>query len=43
MGLILEYVEGQTPRKGETRKKYLEAIYNADKGNIQPLMDFSRT
>ncbi len=30
-------------QKSEVRKKYLEAIYDADKGLIQPLIDFSRT
>jgi Fic-DOC domain mobile mystery protein B len=28
---------------GGVRKKYLEAIYDADKGNLQPLIDFART
>jgi Fic-DOC domain mobile mystery protein B len=28
---------------GGVRKKYLEAIYNADKGHLQPLIDFART
>jgi len=30
-------------KKGDPRKKYLEAIYNADKELFQPLIDFSRT
>ncbi len=29
--------------KGETRTEYLNAIYEADKGNIQPLLDFARS
>lgn len=28
--------------KGETRTKYLNAIYDADNGNIKPLIDFAR-
>jgi Fic-DOC domain mobile mystery protein B len=30
-------------KKGGIRKKYLEEIYSADKGLMQPLLDFSRT
>ena len=29
--------------KGETRTRYLNAIYEADKGNIKPLLDFARS
>ncbi|TFH38375.1 MAG: mobile mystery protein B [Bacteroidia bacterium] len=29
--------------QGETRAKYLKAIYEADKENIQPLIEFART
>jgi Fic-DOC domain mobile mystery protein B len=28
---------------GGVRKRYLEAIYNADKGHMQPLIDFARS
>jgi fido (protein-threonine AMPylation protein) len=30
-------------KKGSFRKKYLDAIYEADKGILQPLIEFSRT
>jgi Fic-DOC domain mobile mystery protein B len=30
-------------KSGNIRKKYLNAIYKADKGLLQPLIDFSRT
>lgn len=30
-------------KKGNFRKKYLNAIYEADKGILQPLIEFSRT
>jgi len=30
-------------KSGQIRKTYLEAIYAADKGDIKPLIDFSRT
>jgi len=30
-------------KRGDIRKKYLEAIYSADKGILKPLIDFSRT
>ena len=30
-------------RPSESRKKYLEAIYKADQGNIQPLLIFARS
>ncbi len=33
----LEYINGQT------RMKYLNAIYEADKENIKPLIKFART
>ena len=29
--------------QGETRTAYLEAIYDADSGNIKPLLEFART
>ena len=29
--------------QGESRNKYLNAIYEADNGNIKPLLDFART
>ncbi len=29
--------------QGETRNEYLNAIYEADNGNIKPLLDFART
>jgi len=29
--------------KGKTRTRYLNAIYEADEGNIQPLIDFARS
>jgi len=29
--------------QGDTRKKYLKAIYEADCGNIKPLIEFART
>ncbi|MHC1706898.1 MAG: mobile mystery protein B [Bacteroidales bacterium] len=29
-------------KKSDIRKQYLNAIYEADKGNIQPLIDFAR-
>ena len=29
--------------KGETRTRYLNAIYEADNGNIEPLLDFARS
>jgi len=30
-------------KSGSSRKKYLEAIYAADRGTIQPLIDFARS
>jgi Fic-DOC domain mobile mystery protein B len=30
-------------KTGDIRKHYLEAIYSADEGNLQPLIEFSRT
>ena len=30
-------------KPGDSRKKYIEAIYKADKGNIKPLINFARS
>lgn len=30
-------------KKGETRKRYLNAIYQADKGILEPLIEFARS
>ena len=40
---VFTWGKSDLSKKGETRKKYLDAIYKADEGLLQPLMDFSRT
>jgi hypothetical protein len=40
---VFTWGKSDLSKKGDTRKKYLEAIYNADKELLQSLIDFSRT
>jgi Fic-DOC domain mobile mystery protein B len=40
---IFTWGKSDLSQKGEVRKKYLKAIYDADKGHLQPLIDFART
>ena len=40
---VFTWGKSDLSKKGDIRKKYLEAIYNGDKGLLQPLIDFSRT
>jgi Fic-DOC domain mobile mystery protein B len=40
---VFSWGKSDLSKKGDIRKKYLEAVYNADKELLQPLIDFSRT
>jgi Fic-DOC domain mobile mystery protein B len=40
---VFTWGKSDLSKKGDIRKKYLQAIYNADKGLLKPLIDFSRT
>lgn len=42
-GKVFTWGSQNITEKGVTRSKYLNAIYEADKENIIPLLDFART
>ncbi|MFZ4572194.1 MAG: mobile mystery protein B [Bacteroidales bacterium] len=39
---VFSWGNASLSKKGESRKKYLEAIYQADKGIYEPLVEFAR-